>query len=521
MTRPTAPLLLIVLFAMLPACRPHSSHLDPTHAHDDAGGHAAAAERPTISVSRWSERTELFMEYPAFVAGESGRAAIHLTDLRDFAPLRGGEAVVRLRAPSGDVHEFRGGPTRPGIFGADLQVDRPGTYEMTLDVKAPGLQDTHALGPVTVHAAGSALASEEGDAGEAISFLKEQQWTLDFGTTLVTTRRLRTSITVPAVVESRAGRDALLTAPVPGRIDPAWAPPTVGSRVRAGTVLARILPRTDDLSDAAGLRASVVAAEEEHRLAVRERDRVARRVEARALPSRRLDEAHAGLAASEARLEAARARWARYESLSQSGSGAAGSGAFAVRAPFDGVVAEVRFASAVGVEEGQPLVRLVDTDQVEVVGAIPESRAAALWEVTSGELLRDGAPALALGPPLAAANVVDPATRTVSIRFPLENQAARLHVGQRARLRLYSGEQDESLVIPDSAVVNDGGRPVVFVQLDGESFARRPVRLGGSDGGFIQVLEGVQAGERVVHRGAYLVRLAAMSTQIPAHGHVH
>ena len=62
---------------------------------------------------------------------------------------------------------------------------------------------------------------------------------------------------------------------------------------------------------------------------------------------------------------------------------------------------------------------------------------------------------------------------------------------------------------------------MVFVQTGGESFERRPVRLGSHADGYVHVLEGVEPGERVVHRGAYLVRLAAMSTQIPAHGHVH
>jgi len=59
------------------------------------------------------------------------------------------------------------------------------------------------------------------------------------------------------------------------------------------------------------------------------------------------------------------------------------------------------------------------------------------------------------------------------------------------------------------------------VQAGGETFERRPLRLGIRAGGYVQILEGVQPGERVVHRGAYLVRLAAMSSQIPAHGHVH
>ena len=94
-------------------------------------------------------------------------------------------------------------------------------------------------------------------------------------------------------------------------------------------------------------------------------------------------------------------------------------------------------------------------------------------------------------------------------------------IGQSVELRLFVGQAQSGPAIPESAVVDDGGRPVVFVQLGGESFERRPVQLGSREHGYVHVLEGVAPGERIVHRGAYLVRLAAMSTTIPAHGHVH
>jgi multidrug efflux pump subunit AcrA (membrane-fusion protein) len=71
-------------------------------------------------------------------------------------------------------------------------------------------------------------------------------------------------------------------------------------------------------------------------------------------------------------------------------------------------------------------------------------------------------------------------------------------------------------------VVDDGGQTIVFVQTGGESFERRPVTLGGPrEGGFVQVAKGLDAGERIVTRGAHLVRLAALSPQTPGHGHVH
>jgi RND family efflux transporter MFP subunit len=269
------------------------------------------------------------------------------------------------------------------------------------------------------------------------------------------------------------------------------------------------------------LRAALVEAEQEHGLAVAEGDRVERLVDARALPTRRLDEARAGTAASQARLDAARERWSRFEALSRADEGVAGQATWTVRAPFDGVVSDIRFAPGASVEEDEPLIRVVDPDRVHVVGAVPESNATELAHVEAGEILLDDDLPIALSRPLSVGRVVDPSTRTVDVRFAFDNRSARLQIGRSLELRLFVGGEVSGTSVPASAVVDDGGRPVIFVQTGGEEFERRPVRLGGRAGGWVHVVEGVQPGERVVHRGAYLVRLAAMSTQIPAHGHVH
>lgn len=522
MSRKPTLLLLAILLGLMPACRDRGQSDDGHgHTHEASGGHSQAVpagERPTVAVTHWTDRTELFMEYPVFVAGESGRAAIHITDLIDFSPLSEGEAIVVLRADEGRVLlEFRDGPSSPGFFGVDLKVAQPGVYDMSLRVEAPGLQDLHQLGPLTVHPPGDRLPADEQE-DEAISFLKEQQWTLEFGTESVAERAIRRGFAVPGTIRPRSGGDALLTAPVPGRVDPGAAVPVRGTRVRSGTVLARIVPRSEDLSDGAGLRAALVEAEQAHLLAVQDRDRAKRLFEARAVPERRLDEATAAAVASEARLDAARERFDRFEALTGKG---ASSAVFTLRAPFDGVVSEVRYTAGESVEANEPLLRVVDPEHVDVVGAVPEASAANLGGVASAELELGRGPTLSLGEPLAVNPVIDPVARTAEVRFALDNRDLRLRIGQAVRLRLLVGEETSGVAIPESAIVDDGGRPVVFVQTGGESFERRPVQLGSAAAGYVHVLAGVEPGERVVHRGAYLVRLSAMSTQVPAHGHVH
>ena len=96
-----------------------------------------------------------------------------------------------------------------------------------------------------------------------------------------------------------------------------------------------------------------------------------------------------------------------------------------------------------------------------------------------------------------------------------------MDMNQAVHVRLFTSAADVEPAVPESSIVDDGGRPVVFVQVGGESFLRRPVELGTRESGYVQVLEGIYPGERVVTQGAHLIRLASMSNQVPAHGHAH
>jgi hypothetical protein len=75
-------------------------------------------------------------------------------------------------------------------------------------------------------------------------------------------------------------------------------------------------------------------------------------------------------------------------------------------------------------------------------------------------------------------------------------------------------------VSPAAAVVDDSGVPVVYVQPEGESFARREVRLKGRQGALVLV-DGLRAGERLVTRGSAAIRRASLLSSGAPEGHVH
>jgi cobalt-zinc-cadmium efflux system membrane fusion protein len=489
---------------------------DPREAEPD--------EPETLSVTRWTDKTELFAEYPPLAVGQTSRFAIHLTRLDSFKALTEGHVEVHLRGGASPGEVFRvDAPSRPGIFGVDVTPAHAGKRQLLITVRAMGLHDEHRVGDVHVHPnAAAARASAEGGAEETpgISFLKEQQWTLDFGTAVVREQAVRESIRVPARLEARPGGAADVVAPIDGRLTRVVEVP-LGAAVSRGQELARLLPPPAVPGDLPQLHGARAEAQSALALAIRDRGRAERLTTAGAAPEKRLDEARSAEEIAKARLTAAEASLTQYNAA-RAGGAMDTEGLFIIRAPVSGVIAHREAATGANVAGGAILFRVVDASQVHVVGQIPEADAARARSASAAELevpgRQDRVPAGRLA---SVGKVLDPQSRTLPITFALDNRALRLPVGQTVFLHLLMDTTAPRPVVAASAVVDDAGRPIVFVQREGETFERRPVTLGARSGDLVQVNEGVKAGDRVVTKGAYLVRLASLSTSVPAHGHVH
>jgi RND family efflux transporter MFP subunit len=480
-----------------------------------------AEDPPAIAVTVWSPRTELFMEYPPLVAGAQARFAIHLTNLEDFSPLREGRVVVRFEGESITRFEVEG-PSTPGIFAVDVTVPAARRYQMAVEVHAPGLTDEHRVGAVTVYPSGeAALAAVEESEEGATAFLKEQQWTLDFATMQVDEQARREVIVVPATIEPRTGGSVDVRATAAGRIA-SGGDRAIGSRVASGETLAELVVRNERVGESPILRLELSNAEAELRLAEQTLARVERVATAGAVPARRLDEARVARDTAAARVKIAQEQL-RHLELSRSGEGTGEAGErVVVRAPIAGVIAESSAVAGATVDAGQMLYRIVTLDRVHVVGAVPEQHLSQVQDVEAAEVVVPGLDPLRTTRRVSVGRVVDREARSVPIVFALDAPPPAVAIGQAVSLRLIGTGSSEGVTIPANAVVDDAGQPIVFVQAGGESFERRPVRLGGPrEGGYVHIVSGLDAGERIVSRGAHLVRLAALSPQTPGHGHVH
>jgi RND family efflux transporter MFP subunit len=475
----------------------------------------------TYSVTRWTDSTELFAEYAPLVARETSRFGIHLTDLGSFKPVPNGEVVIELRSDTDASEAFRiDGPSQPGIFGIDVTPSSAGTRDVIVRVRAHGLEDEHHLGTVEVHASAEARPAAAAETEAGISFLKEQQWNLDFGTAVVRQQSLRESIRVPARVQARPGGAADVIAPIDGRLTQVLDV-ALGANVSRGQELTRLLPPPSLPGDLPQLQRARADAHTALALATHDRGRAERLVNAGAAPQKRLEEAQATEDQAKARLSAAEATLAQYHAT-RAGGAIDSEGLFIVRAPISGVIALRDATTGGNVTAGALLFRVVDASNVHIGGEVPEVDTARVRLVAGADIeLVGDERRVPAGRVVSVGKVLDPQTRTLPMTFAFDNRAFGLPIGQAVFLHLLMDNAALRPVVPAAAVVDDAGRPIVFVQRAGETFERRPVRLGARDGDLVQITDGVSPGERVVTRGAYLVRLASLSTSVPAEGHVH
>jgi RND family efflux transporter MFP subunit len=357
---------------------------------------------------------------------------------------------------------------------------------------------------------------------QAIDFLKEQQWHTAFATQWVARGQIRTSVQGPAQVRPAANGEVLLTAPFDAVLarEP-W--PWSGRAVRKGETVVQLVPRAGAERSLAVLEAEVRTLEAEARLAAERVDRLDRLLEAEATSRAERDRAHAAAGALEARLAAARAD---LDNARAARTGARTDSALALSAPWAARVAEVRVTPGEAVSAGAPLVRLVKPRPIWLEVALrPEDSARLTSAAPAVHLRRPGSPEpVSLGPDevrlVARAPEIDPRTATRTVILELQRDADELPLGTSAQAELVLEEPLEGLVIPDTALVDDGGQTVVYVQLEGESFSRREVEVLAREGRLVLV-DGLSEGERLVSVGGAAIRRTTLLGSGGAPDHVH
>lgn len=504
-----------------------TAHSD--HTSDHAAAHAAGEdhshdESNEVQYTIFNEDVELFIEHTPFVAGENGLLVTHVTHVKDWLPRTAGHVRFAIQKDGNTLSEVtETAPVEEGIYVPFLTFPEPGDWNVEVTV-------TMERGPSVLMVPGIKVYTSEDEAphsshhdeDDEISFSKEQQWRIPFASAPVVSGGLRQSLPAHGVVGPRSGGEAVIHAPANGKLVlKSKAAPHVGERVEKGAVLGAFVPRLAQAQDPARLELALQKAGLKHQFAREEVTRLEGLFKMEAIPQNRLRKAVLEAENARAELDAAQKRLDQTASLQDSGQASA----VLIKSPLSGVVVESHFVPGALVAENEALFSIVDMDTIWLTVQIPESQIGRVSEAKEAWFQVDGLDRVFEtgqgGRLIGVGGKVHPQTRTIPLIFETPNPNHLLKMGMRVKVGVYGETVTDGLSIPLNALAEEDGMTVAYVQTGGETFERRLLKTGIREGDRIQVVSGVNAGERVVVTGAYQIRLSSMSTAAPDHGHVH
>lgn len=283
------------------------------------------------------------------------------------------------------------------------------------------------------------------------------------------------------VVGTLASRDAIfVTSEVSGRIRRLGF--EEGQPVHAGQVLVEL----DDHQAQAELAVALSQLDD-----AEAKYRRARQLQAgRSISQAEVDELRSNLEVARARVAAAETNLRNHRIL----------------APFDGVIGLREASVGSYVRAGDIISTLDDLNRLELRFSVPERYLSQVMPGLPLVVYSDAHPGREFQGEVRQLGIrVDPVTRTIPVRADIANRDGQLRPGQLLRGRLILAERPDSLLIPEQAILTEGDQQYTFVIRNGVA-ERVTVRLGRRLSGEVEVIEGLEAGDKVVVTGLARLR---------------
>jgi len=175
-----------------------------------------------------------------------------------------------------------------------------------------------------------------------------------------------------------------------------------------------------------------------------------------------------------------------------------------IRSPMDGVIADRPLYPGEMAAAGSPLLTVMDVSQVIARAHIPQPDAALLKLGDKATITTPGENQPTEGKVTVISPALDPNSTTVEVWVQAKNPEQRLKPGTSVQLSMLARTIPEALVITAASLLTaeDGTTSVMLAGSDNRAH-QKPVKVGVHQGDQVQIVEGVQASDRVVASGAY------------------
>lgn len=351
--------------------------------------------------------------------------------------------------------------------------------------------------------------SEEAEASNAINFTKEQSWKVDFATEVVNPMQFGQLIKTSAQVLPSAGDQRTVSAKAAGIV--VFSNPNLveGAAVSAGQRLFSI--ESSGMADN-NMNVKFQEASANYTLAKQEYERKQNLAKDKIV-------SQSELARAKSELDNAAAI---YNNL----KGNFSSHGQSLSSPISGYITHIAVQNGGYVEAGQAVVTVSQNRDLFIRAEVQPRHYQALGKILSASFKLPNSEEVYsiedLGGGLVSygksAQLEDP---LIPVTFRFRN-SVNLLSGSFVTLYIRTASEEQVLTLPNTGIVEEMGTHFVFVQITPEKFEKRLVTLGATDGIRTVITSGLKAGERVVSKGAVMVKLAQGSGALDPHaGHMH
>lgn len=486
----------------LAACTHHPHATEEGHLHEES-----------LLFTAYNGDYELYAEADPFVVGEQSHLLVHFTHLDSFKPLQEGSVVVTLHQEEGEKISGRAELVSDGIYTLSLEPTMTGTGSLLFDIHSSDGISQIALHDITLydHEHEAHMAAEEGadGGGNLLHFTKEQSWKINFATEEVKKEPFGETIRTVAQVEPSQGDEQVVVAKAGGIVLFEGRDILPGIDVRSG----------QNLFSMVGGGVADNNMEVRYAEAVAEYDKARREYERK----RALAEDHI---VSESDLLEAETTFKNSEAvyLNLRKSISAG-GKQLIRAPMNGFVKQLFVRNGEYARAGEPLLVVSGNRDLYLKAELQPKYYPHLDRISTAHIkMMQSGRTYRLedlnGRVVSYGRSTDLNNPLIPLLFQVEN-SVELLPGSFVELYIKLQGSDEAITVPVGSLVEEMGSYFLYVQVTPELFEKRAVVIGKSDGLRREIIEGLSAGERIVSKGAMMVKLSQATGQLDAHGHGH
>lgn len=470
-------------------------------------------EETKSQFTAYSPEFEVFAEADPFVAGKESGILSHFSHLNNFTALENGSVTIRLIVDGKEVSQVLDKPTRKGIYKFALTPTTQGTgkimYDFKIGTHSYQLEVPNIIVYVTEQEAVEAAKAVVVSRTNTTVFTKEQSWKVNFATSFPTTQPFGQVIKTTAHVQSAQGDEVIVSAKAAGVVMFSADHILEGKSVGNGQTLLSIAS-----NGLASNNSAVQFAEAKNNFekAGADFDRAKELAKDQIVSTK--DLLHAKTQYENAK--------AVYNNMNKNFNSSGQS----VKSPMSGFVKQIFVQNGQSVEAGQSIVSIsqnkslvlhaeVQQKFTPILSSIRTANIRALSDDRTYTLEQLNGKILSYGKTANSDNYLIP------VNLQIDNKVGFIP-GSFVEVYLKSVTNTNALTLPTQSLLEEQGVFFVYVQVHPELFEKREVKIGGSDGINTEITSGITNNDRIVTKGAMMIKLAQATGNLDAHsGHNH